>query len=137
LPEKIEVVHASTDGDLDPVYATLGRLLAGGLVIAPDQVLYALSEQIGALAIRHRVLTSFQYRQAVAAGGLMSYGANAVDLFRLAGAYTGRILKGEKPGDLSVAQSTKFEFVINLKTARTLGIEVPNSMQLLADEVIE
>ena len=137
MPEKIEVVHASTDGDLDPVYATLGRLLAGGLVIAPDQVLYALSEQIGALAIRHRVLTSFQYRQAVAAGGLMSYGANAVDLFRLAGAYTGRILKVEKPGDLSVAQSTKFEFVINLKTARTLGIEVPNSMQLLADEVIE
>ena len=79
MPEEIEVVHASTDGDLDPVYATLGRLLAGGLVIAPDQVLYALSERIAALAIRHRVLTSFQYRQAPAAGGLMSYGANAVD----------------------------------------------------------
>jgi putative tryptophan/tyrosine transport system substrate-binding protein len=134
---KIEVVHASADGELDPVFATLGRLLAGGLVIAPDQVLYALSEQIAALAIRHRVPTSFQYRQAAAAGGLMSYGANAVDLFRLAGAYTGRILKGEKPGDLPVVQSTKFEFVINLKTARALGIEVPNSMQLLADEVIE
>ena len=84
-------------------------------MIAPDQVLYALSERIAALAIRHRVPTSFQYRQAAAEGGLMSYGANAVDLFRLAGAYTGRILKGEKPGDLPVVQSTKFEFVINLK----------------------
>ena len=103
---KIEVVQASTDGNLDPIFATLGRLSAGGLVIAPDQVLYALSERIAALAIRHRVPTSFQYRQAAAEGGLMSYGANAVDLFRLAGAYTGRILKGEKPGDLPVVQST-------------------------------
>jgi putative tryptophan/tyrosine transport system substrate-binding protein len=134
---KMEVVHASSNGDLDPAFATLGRLLAGGLVIAPDQVLYALSEQIAALAIQHRVPTSFQYREAAAAGGLMSYGANAVDLFRLAGAYTGRILKGEKPGDLPVVQSAKFELVINLKTARVLGIEVSNSMQLLADEVIE
>jgi putative ABC transport system substrate-binding protein len=134
---KIEVVHASTDGDLDPVFAALGRLSAGGLLIAPDQVLYALNEQIAALAIRHRVPTSFQYRQGPAAGGLMSYGANAVDLFRLAGVYTGRILKGEKPGDLPVVQSTTFEFVINLKTARALDIEVPNSMQLLANEVIE
>jgi putative tryptophan/tyrosine transport system substrate-binding protein len=134
---KIEVVHASADGDLDPVFATLGRLLAGGLVIAPDQVLYALSEQIAALAIRHRVPASFQYRQAAAAGGLMSYGANAVDLFRLAGAYAGRILKGDKPGDLPVIQSSKFELVINMKTAKVLGIEVPSSMQLLADEVIE
>jgi putative tryptophan/tyrosine transport system substrate-binding protein len=130
-------VHASTDGDLDPVFAALGRLSAGGLLIAPDQVLYALNEQIAALAIRHRVPTSFQYRQGPAAGGLMSYGANAVDLFRLAGVYTGRILKGEKPGDLPVVQSTTFEFVINLKTARALDIEVPNSMQLLANEVIE
>jgi putative tryptophan/tyrosine transport system substrate-binding protein len=134
---KIEVVHASSDGDLDPVFANLGRLLAGGLLIAPDQVLYALSEQIAALAIRHRVPTSFQYREGPVVGGLMSYGANAVDLFRLAGAYTGRVLKGEKPGDLPVVQSTNFELVINLKTARPLGIEVPNSMQLLANEVIE
>jgi putative tryptophan/tyrosine transport system substrate-binding protein len=134
---KIEVVHASTDADLNPVFATLGRLSAGGLMVAPDQVLYALGEQIAALAIQHRVPTAFQYRQAAAVGGLMSYGANAVDLFHLAGSYTGRILKGEKPGDLPVMQSTKFEFVINLKTARALGIEVSNSMQLLADEVIE
>jgi putative tryptophan/tyrosine transport system substrate-binding protein len=134
---KIEVVYASTESDLDPVFTTLGRLSAGGLMIAPDQVLYALSAQIAALAIQHRVPTSFQYRQGPAAGGLMSYGANAVDLFRLAGVYTGRILKGEKPGDLPVVQSTNFEFVINLKTAKALGIEVPNSMQLLANEVIE
>jgi putative ABC transport system substrate-binding protein len=134
---KIGVVRASGDGDLDSVFATLGRLSAGGLLIAPDQVLYGLSEQIAALAIQHRLPTSFQYRQGPVAGGLMSYGANAVDLFRLAGAYTGRILKGEKPGDLPVVQSTNFEFVINLKTARALGIEVPDSMQLLANEVIE
>jgi putative tryptophan/tyrosine transport system substrate-binding protein len=133
---KIGVVRASGDGDLDSVFATLGRLSAGGLLIAPDQVLYG-SEQIADLAIPHRVPTSFQYRQGPVAGGLMSYGANAVDLFRLAGAYTGRILKGEKPGDLPVVQSTNFEFVINLKTARALGIEVPDSMQLLANEVIE
>jgi putative ABC transport system substrate-binding protein len=134
---KIGVVRASGDGDLDSVFATLGRLSAGGLLIAPDQVLYGLSEQIAALAIQHRLPTSFQYRQGPVAGGLMSYGANAVDLFRLAGAYTGRILKGEKPGDLPVVQSTNFEFVINLKTARALGIDVPDSMQLLTDEVIE
>jgi putative ABC transport system substrate-binding protein len=115
----------------------LGRLLAGGLIIAPDQVLYALSEQIAALAVRYRVPTSFQYRPAAAAGGLMSYGANAVDLFRLAGAYTGRILKGEKPADLPVLQSTKFQFVINMQTARALGIDVPPTLLARADEVIE
>jgi putative ABC transport system substrate-binding protein len=134
---KIEVVHASTDSDLDSVFATLGRLSAGGLVIAPDQVLYALSERIAALAIQHRVPTSFQYRQVTAAGGLMSYGANAVDLFRLVGVYTGRILKGAKPADLPVVQSTKFEFVINRKTANELGLTVPSKLIALADEVIE
>ena len=137
---KIEVVNASTAGDLDSVFATLGRLSAGGLVIAPDQVLYALSERIAALAIQHRLPTSFQYRQAAAAGGLMSYGANAVDLFRLVGAYTGRILRGEagaKPADLPVVQSTKFEFVINRKTAKELGLTVPPKLVALADEVIE
>jgi putative tryptophan/tyrosine transport system substrate-binding protein len=134
---KIEVVHANAGGDLDPVFASLSRLLAGGLIIAPDQVLYALSEQIAALAVRYRVPTSFQYRPAAAAGGLMSYGANAVDLFRLAGAYTGRILKGEKPADLPVLQSTKFQFVINMQTARALGIDVPPTLLTRADEVIE
>jgi putative tryptophan/tyrosine transport system substrate-binding protein len=134
---KIEIVHASTDGGLDPVFGTLSRLSAGGVMIAPDQVLYSLSDRIAALAIQHRVPTSFQYRQAAAAGGLMSYGANAVDLFRLAGAYTGRILKGDKPADLPVLQSTKFEFIINLQTARALGLEVPATLLARADEVIE
>jgi putative ABC transport system substrate-binding protein len=134
---KIELAHASTIGDLDSVFATLGRLSAGGLVIAPDQVLYALSERIAALAIQHRLPTGFQYRQATAAGGLMSYGANAVDLFRQVGVYTGRILKGAKPADLPVVQSTKFEFVINRKTAKELGLTVPPKLVALADEVIE
>jgi putative tryptophan/tyrosine transport system substrate-binding protein len=134
---KIEVVHAGTDGGLDPVFATLDRLSAGGVMIAPDQVLYSLSERIAALAIQHRVPTSFQYRQAAAVGGLMSYGANAVDLFRLAGVYTGRILKGDKPSDLPVLQSTNFEFVINLKTAKALGLTVPPQFLATADEVIE
>ena len=107
------------------------------LAPACHQVLYALSGQIAALAIRHRVPTSFQFRKGEAAGGLMSYGANAFEMFCLAGAYTGRIPKRDKSGDLPVLQSTKFEFVINLRTARALGIEVPPGLLSIADEVIE
>jgi ABC-type uncharacterized transport system substrate-binding protein len=134
---ELEVVHASTDGDLDSVFATLARLRAGGLVIAPDQFLYARSGQIAAQAVRHALPTIFQYRESAAAGGLMSYGGNAMDAFRLVGAYTGRILKGEKPSDLPVHQSTKVELIINLKTAKALGLEIPPMLLGRADEVIE
>jgi putative tryptophan/tyrosine transport system substrate-binding protein len=133
----IHVVRASTDGDLDSIFATLPRVRAGGLVIAPDQFLYARSEKIAALAIQHAVPTIFQYRQSAVAGGLMSYGANGIDLFHLVGSYTGRVLKGEKPADLPIVQSTKFELAINLKTAKALGLAVPPTLLARADEVIE
>jgi putative tryptophan/tyrosine transport system substrate-binding protein len=133
----LEVVQASTDSDLDSVFATLLRLRAGGLVIAPDQFLYARSGQIAARAVRHTLPTIFQYRESAVAGGLMSYGGNAMDAFRLVGVYTGRILKGEKPSDLPVHQSTKVELIINMKTARALGLEIPPTLLARADEVIE
>ena len=133
----LEVVQASTDSDLDSVFATLVRLRVGGLVIAPDQFLYARSGQIALHAVRHALPTIFQYRESAAAGGLMSYGGNAIDAFRLVGVYTGRILKGEKPSDLPVHQSTKVELVINMKTARALGITLPLPLLGRADEVIE
>jgi len=128
---------APQDGDLDSVFATLVRLRAGGLVIAPDQFLYARSGQIALHAVRHALPTIFQYREYAAAGGLMSYGGNAVDAFRLVGVYTGRILKGEKPSDLPVHQSTKVELVINMKTAKALGITLPLPLLGRADELIE
>jgi putative ABC transport system substrate-binding protein len=133
----LRFVHASTDGDLNSVFETLVRLRAGGLVIAPDQFLYARSGQIAARAARHGLPTIFQYRESAKAGGLMSYGGNAMDAFRLVGVYTGRILKGEKPSDLPVHQSTKVELVINLKAARALRLEVPPTLLARADEVIE
>jgi putative tryptophan/tyrosine transport system substrate-binding protein len=134
---ELQVLHASADRELDAVFATLARRGAGGLVIAPDQVLYGLSGRIAALAIRHGVPTIFQYRESAAVGGLMSYGGNAKDAQRLVGAYTGRILKGEKPSDLPVQQSTKVELIVNMKTARALGLEIPPGLILRADEVIE
>ena len=134
---KLHVLNASTERDFDGVFAQLVQLGAGGLVIGSDGFFTARSEQLGALALRHAVPTVYENREFTAAGGLISYGGSLADSYRLTGVYTGRILKGEKPGDLPVVQSTRFEFVINMKTASVLGIEVPNSMQLLADEVIE
>jgi putative ABC transport system substrate-binding protein len=133
----IEVVHASADRDLESVFANLVRLRAGGLVIAPDSFLYTRSGQIAALAVRHAVPTIFQYRQSAAAGGLMSYGGDLRDAWRLVGVYAGRILKGDKPSDLPVQQSTKVELIINSKTAKTLGLEVSPTLLARADEVIE
>jgi ABC-type uncharacterized transport system substrate-binding protein len=134
---QIEVLNASTSREIEAAFATLVRDGADALFVAPDGFFASRYVQIVTLAMRHRTPAAYSSREAVEVGGLMSYGTDGLDMFRQAGFYTGQILKGAKPGEVPVLQSTKFEFVINLQTARALGIEVPNSMQLLADEVIE
>src|SRR5262249_16576411 len=134
---QLRILHASTERDFDTVFATFLQLRAGGLVIGTDGFFNTQSERLATLTVRHAVPAIFPYREFTAAGGLMSYGVSIRDLYRLVGGYTGRIVRGEKPRDLPRPQSTKFEFVINLQTARALGIEVPNSIQLLTDELIE
>jgi putative ABC transport system substrate-binding protein len=134
---KLRILHASTERDLDTVFATLLQLGPGGLVVGNDPFFTTRSEQLAALALRHAVPAIFQYREFAVAGGLMSYGGNLTDNYRLTGVYTGRILKGEKPADLPVQQSTKVELIINLRTAKALGLDVPPSLLARADEVIE
>jgi len=134
---QLHVLHASTDGDLDTVFASMAQLRVGPLLIGDDPFFLARSERLGALALQHAVPAAFVFRSFAAAGGLISYGASAMDAFRLVGVYTGRILKGEKPGDLPIQQATKVELVINLKTAKALGLTVPQSLLGRADEVIE
>ena len=134
---ELHVLNASTERDFDAVFAKLIQLRAGGLVIGGGPFLISRSEQLAALAARHAVPTIFQYREFAVAGGLLSYGSDIRDSYRLAGVYTGRILKGDKPADLPVQQATKVEMIINLKTAKALGINVPNTLIGRADEVIE
>jgi putative ABC transport system substrate-binding protein len=134
---KLHVLHASSERDFDTVFASLLQLGAGGLVVGNDTFFSTRSEQLAALALRHGVPAIFQYRQFVEAGGLMSYGGDLADNYRLTGVYTGRVLKGENPADLPVMQSTKVQLIINLKTARALGLTVPLSLLGRADEVIE
>jgi putative ABC transport system substrate-binding protein len=134
---QLHVLNASTERDFDVVFAKLIQLRAGALVIGPDPFFTSRTEQLAALALRHAVPTIFQYRAFAAAGGLMSYGGSLTDSYRTAGAYTGRILKGEKPADLPVQQATKVELFINLKTVKALGLTVPLSLLGRADEVIE
>ena len=134
---QIQVLNASTSREIEAAFATLVRDQLDALFISPDSFFTSRRSQFVTLAARDRIPTSAANREMTEAGLLMSYGADVPDMFRQVGLYSAKVLKGTKPADLPVLQSTKFEFVINLQTARALGIEVPNSMQLLADEVIE
>jgi putative ABC transport system substrate-binding protein len=131
---QLHVLHASTEHDFDTVFATLVQLRPSALVIGADAFLFSRRERLAALALRHAVPAIFQDREA---GGLMSYGGSTLDTYRIAGTYTGRILKGERPSDLPVQQSTKIELFINLKTAKALGLTVPETLLATADEVIQ
>jgi putative ABC transport system substrate-binding protein len=133
----LHILKAASERDIDAVFPTLTRLGAGALVITADALFTDRQHQIIALAKRFSVPTIYEFRHFVVAGGLISYGPDPQDSYRQTGGLVGRILKGEKPADLPVMQASKFELIINLKTAKALGIMVPNSMQLLADEVIE
>jgi putative tryptophan/tyrosine transport system substrate-binding protein len=134
---QIQVLNARTSGEIEAAFATIVRDRADALVVASDIFFASRRVQFATLATRYAIPATYYSREFVEVGGLMSYGTDLADSFRQVGVYTGQILKGANPADLPVVQSTKFEFVINLQTARTLGIEVPNSIQLLADEVIE
>jgi putative tryptophan/tyrosine transport system substrate-binding protein len=136
LGRQIEVLDASTEGEFESVFTRAVNLRAG-LVIGPDALFVSRSEQLGALSLRYGVPAIFQYREFTAAGGLMSYGSYISEGYRLAGVYVGRVLKGEKPAELPVQQATKVELIINLKTARALGLSVPLPLVGRADEVIE
>jgi putative ABC transport system substrate-binding protein len=131
------VLRVSTEGEIDAAFATMAQQGVGALLVGTDPFFLVRGDQIVALAARHAIPTIYPLREFAIAGGLMSYGSDFADSYRQAGVYTGRVVRGEKPADLPVQRSTKFEFVINFKTANALGLAVPNSMQLLADEVIE
>jgi putative ABC transport system substrate-binding protein len=138
LAVRLHVLHASTEADFEAVFATAAQLRAAALVISTaDPLFNSHAAQLGAIALRHSVPAIYQLREFATAGGLMSYGGYTTDTYRLGGVYTGRILKGEKPADLPVVQSTKVELIVNLKTARALGIIVPLPLSGRADEVIE
>ena len=134
---QLHVLHASTERDFDAVFASLPRLRAGALVIGSDPFFNSRSEQLVALASRHAMPTMYPFREYAMAGGLISYGNSFADAHREVGVYTGRILKGEKPADLPIQQSVKAELVINLKTAKALGLTFPLPLIGRADEVIE
>ncbi|MGB8566355.1 MAG: ABC transporter substrate-binding protein [Pseudolabrys sp.] len=133
----LHVLHASTERDLDAVFANLIQSRAGGLVIAAEPLFSSLNKQFAELTVRHAVPAITGGRDFAAAGGLLSYGADTRQAYRLAGIYTGQVLKGEKPANLPIQQSTKVELVINLKTAKVLGLNIPNTLIGRADEVIE
>ena len=137
LGNEILVLRASSEGELDVAFATMAQQQRDALLVAADTYFISRRDQLASLAASHRIPAIYYLREFAEAGGLISYGNRLPDAYRQVGIYVGRILKGEKPADLPVQQATKFELVINLRTAKALGLTVPNSMQLLADEIIE
>ena len=134
---QVNILRANTEREITAAFAKIGQLQASGLVIGADPYFNSQDEKLATLALRHAMPTIHSFREFAAGGGLMSYGGSIRDVYRLGGVYTGRILKGEKPADLPVQQSTKIELILNLKTAQTLGLIIPPSILALADEVIE
>jgi len=134
---RLRFLHASTDDELDAVFDNPNELRASGLVIGPDSFFTSRIERLATRTVRHAVPALYEFRQFVAAGGLMSYGPSLFDSYRLVGIYAGKVLKGEKPADLPIVQSAKFELAINLKTAKALGMTIPQTLLATADEVIE
>jgi putative ABC transport system substrate-binding protein len=134
---QIQILKASTSREIEAAFATIVHDRADALFVQPDGFFNARRVQFATLATRYEIPAAYSSRESVEVGGLMSYGTDILDMYRQVGLYTGRILKGANPADLPVVQSSKFEFVINLQTARAIGLEVPNSLQLLADELID
>jgi putative tryptophan/tyrosine transport system substrate-binding protein len=137
IGQPVRVMTVSTDAEIDAAFASIVEQRLGGLLVQGDVFFTSRRERLVLLTTRHAIPTIFAWREFVTAGGLMSYGTSITDAYRLAGNYAGRILKGEKPADLPVQQSTKFDFVINLRTAKALGLEIPDKLLALADQVIE
>jgi putative tryptophan/tyrosine transport system substrate-binding protein len=137
IDQQIHLLSASNESEIDAAFATAAPLRAGAMLVAGDPFFNSQRDKIVALAARYAIPAIYEQREHAVAGGLMSYGTNLSEGYRQAGVYAGRILKGEKPGDLPVVQSSKFEFIINLKTAKALGIEVPPNLSAEADEIIE